>query len=783
MTRARFTVFAKTLLGFLRLQQTQIVAFIVNQFSGKLLIKDPFDLSFHTLPTSRKIEFQLNTSGIGKRAPGQLRFQASLLDANGKSLSSCDQTLKGIKTAIPLPLPELPIGKYTIKATLKDGDKAYSKTLPFERPDDSFLRDPKGLGRDIPSPWQGMTLQGEFLQGTFFRYRFAKESPFPASAAKGEAQILTESALEIVANGKPQKLRHDKSRLVENAPDRIVTEGTLVCSGAPLAIRYRRTASYDGLLRYDLTLVPTGKVTVQRLAWKGRVTPDHATYAINPHVTPAFNVEYSRAATAKCRAFPLAWVTGLTCGFSVFTDNDANWVGSPNQPAILMEKSPNGTTLTAEMISRSVTISREIPYVLAMMSTPGKPPRADWRQTYSHMPAKPNTGGTYYRTTGWGSERNKFRWYRWICLTHLWNPDAARKHIAYLQKRGTEVIPYNCGALMPDTNPIYDYYGYEWRRKVDGRLLPPCEQGTDNDGVLFYGGMPVCANHRGFADYMTYYTDKYLSEYDLSGLYLDFGGCYPTDTPYGTTDMTEYLTPGKTVHAWNVFGVRDLYERLRKVIQSHGKEKILWIHDWDRYHPAITSFADLIYPGEEYMHSIRVNRRVYGEVTPLVQWQAAYNSRIFGASVQFLTQYRYFRDPIHNSKKSVQEKMDFARDLMTMVLLHDITMSDSFTAPWHEIWDRLEMRKATFTGYYTGVPIVTDNPVVKTGLYRWPDRKKVVLILGNTSKSPASFRLDVSKLPLEPKALDLFTNKEIDLTQTFQFRDFDFLVLEATLKE
>ena len=81
--------------------------------------------------------------------------------------------------------------------------------------------------------------------------------------------------------------------------------------------------------------------------------------------------------------------------------------------------------------------------------------------------------------------------------------------------------------------------------------------------------------------------------------------------------------------------MRELYERLRKVLQKHGKDKVLWLHEWDRYHPAYASFGDLIYPGEEFMHKIRVNRRVYGEETPLEQWQVAYNSEVNGAAVQF----------------------------------------------------------------------------------------------------------------------------------------------------
>ena len=130
------------------------------------------------------------------------------------------------------------------------------------------------------------------------------------------------------------------------------------------------------------------------------------------------------------------------------------------------------------------------------------------------------------------------------------------------------------------------------------------------------------------------------------------------------------------------------------------------------------------------------------------------------------------------------EKLDFARDLMTMVLLHDVNMSDVFTRPWHELWDRLEIRKAQFCGYYTtpAVQVVTDNPAVKTAMYLWKGKNRAVLILGNTSKKAQSFRLDTKKLPLESQALDLFRNKPVDLNQTFKFRDFDNLVLEVTIK-
>lgn len=768
--------------GFFDFKVTTADNKVLQRNSGKLLIKEPFNFALRTLPSQKKIEFDIDATGLGKAAEKSLVFSGELCDEAGKKVYSRNKCkLSGLRSTASIPLPELVPGKYLLKLQLSDGKQTFSKNMQFTRPDDTFIKKAMGRERIVPSPWGKIALKGDQLSGSFFGYTFNSNSPFPVKAVKDSQDILVGSELELIVNGKKQSLTHKNYKVVENAPDSIVTTGELVCSDAPLKVAYKRVASYDGLLKYTLKLVPEKPVTVNRFAWSGTVVPEMAAYGINPNVSPAFITEYSTHKKAQYRTFPVAWVTGLKYGFTLFSDNDANWYGKDPAYALIMDKTPERTVMTAEMIAEDVQIKRPIPYILAMMSTPGKPPRSDWRQTYSGVPAKPGSGGTYYRTIGWGHERNMFRWYRWICLTHLWNPEAAAKRVAYFKKRGSFSIPYCCGALMPDNNPIYEYYGHEWRRSVHGRLQPPCEQGTDNDGTLFYGGIPMCSNQPGFGDYMTYYTDQYLKKYDLYGLYLDFGGVYRTDNPFRDTDITDYLTPGRKVNVWTIFGLRDLYERLRKVLQSNGKDKMLWIHEWDRYHPAFVSFADLIYPGEEFMHKIRVNRRVYGEEVPLEQWQVMYSSDVNGASVQFLTQYRYFREPIHNLKKSVEEKIDFARDLMTMILLHDITMSDTFTGKWHLIWDELEIKKADFKSYYTGVSVVTDNPAVKTAMYTWKDRKTAVLILGNTTNKPQSFKVNDTKLKLKSMAKDLFNNKTVDLSKNISFRDFDFLVLEVTL--
>ena len=66
-------------------------------------------------------------------------------------------------------------------------------------------------------------------------------------------------------------------------------------------------------------------------------------------------------------------------------------------------------------------------------------------------------------------------------------------------------------------------------------------------------------------------------------------------------------------------------------------------------------------------------------------------------------------------------------------------------------------------------------------MYTWKDRKTAVLILGNTTNKPQSFKVNDTKLKLKSMAKDLFNNKTVDLSKNISFRDFDFLVLEVTL--
>lgn len=769
--------------GFLLLKAVSPDGKVVYDYSGMILIREPYTVVYDFFASLKQMALNIDIQGlITNLKTNPLPFKVTLTgEKDGRLHASIQALLNQPQSTVILPVKELPPGKYKLACTITVGDKDFTQYSTFERPDDNFIRHPAGLERTIPLPWGPLSRNRNSITAKYCSYEFGDDSPFPSSAIIHGKKVLLTSQMIIGNQNKVAEFKLIENTNIENSPDKIVDAGIMVADNLKLKLEYKRAISYDGMIRYDLALEPMDKSSrVDNFKLIFDLPEEAGKYAINPDKTPSFVKTWNNPQNQEIRQFPIVWLTGLTAGFCVFTDNDANWVYPQNQLPLVMRHCRDKKQLEVNFISGGIDLTVKTPYVLAMMATPGKPPRADYRQIHVlGGPKVKNQGGEFYRVRGWEHERNDIYWFRWILLTHQQNPDKAVAAIKNFSDRGIKSIPYSCGWVMPDSNPVYDYYGNDWRLYAGGKIQPKAEYMTDLDGTKFFGAVPVCANNSGFADYMTYYMDKYLKEYNMYGIYLDFGGVNQSDKPYKDTNLKDVVTPGRRVTSYNVFGVRDLYERLRKTMQKNNPENILWLHEWDKYHPAVVSFGDIIYPGEEYMHSIRNNLRVYGDETPLSAWQAAYNSNIYGAAVQFLHQYRYYTDTIRDNKKTNLEKMHFARDLMTMVLLHDIPMSDYFMEDMYVIFDTGKVKDAEFHAYYTDSKIKTDNDQVKISYYQWPNRQELLMVVGNVSKKEQKFIINFDNFKVKPEGIDALTKENIDLKIPLTLGDYGFKLIRV----
>ena len=181
------------------------------------------------------------------------------------------------------------------------------------------------------------------------------------------------------------------------------------------------------------------------------------------------------------------------------------------------------------------------------------------------------------------------------------------------------------------------------------------------------------------------------------------------------------------------------------------------------------------------MHVIRQDLRAYATSTPLESWQSVYSPVVQGAAVQFLNQYRFYQEPIYSSSYSNAEKRVFARDLLTMVLLHDIDMSDYFMAEVHQVMDQLRIWEAEFEPYWRQKEITTDNDSIKLSYYHWKDRSDILVVVGNLKNTPQAARITFAEsMPAATQAVDALSGESFDLSsQPVPLGDYSCRILKC----
>jgi len=726
----------------------------VGAYGAAFIVRDPLQAAFQVFPSSGEIEIKVDARGLAERlAPsmekGEMTVEAELVEvAAGAIVSQENWPMKSWHSEFVLPFTDPPPGDYIVRVRVKAPAESFVKDMTLVRPSDEFLRDRKGLERTIPSPYKPLVVSqtgddGEFTVSTpFITYRFG-EGAFPLGATvRGIEVISGEPKLRVKTAGEEHDFQPVSRQALESTDQDVSDSGVMECSAAGLALEWHRRMHYDGLIRYDLKLLPKGEapVTIEGLSLSVQVPADAARYSLSPIYHPDWD------AKNRLDVFPTAWLTGDRAGFNLFTDNDANWVYPENEKPIKLRRSADGSaTIEAVLIDSPVTLNPGPPatYVLGMTATPTKPPRSDWRAL--HEGGWGNLHGQNLAIIGWGGmPKWIFKRIQYFAAPIADNFRYWADQLANRPARVTKLFPYGFLTAMPDNNPISDYYGTEWLYTRDGFSPPKIERYTDKiDGQPFYFGVPRCLNKEGYRDYIAYYADQYLREHPfIIGPYFDGSGVDRTDTPYCDTSLVDVFRPGRNVYNDFHFGMRDIYERLYKITKKHrGDDGIVYAHAWSDYRPSIAAFMDMTLPGEEFMHTIKNGLQVYTEA-PLEQWQSNYSANIYGTAVQFMTQHRNYGGDL--SLLPPDKREEYTRPPLTMCLIHDVPLAGWWYVDVEKTWaalDRNRVREADFRGYWQQNDIQTDSPSVKASYYFWPDSDDRLLLLGNIGAEPESVRL------------------------------------------
>jgi len=752
----------------------------IFHYGARVYVRDPFDFSFVCDPAKRMFLISADCRGLRQRCwqdmrAGKVKVRAALCAADGRELQAAECAATGAAAALELPFGRLGVGRYVIRVAVEAGDFRIEKQRPFERPDPVFLAQRKGVARTVPAPWSPLRRDVGVVRTAFHRYEFG-DGPFPVRAVShGQEVLAREPRLILKVGGREAEIAPLAAKDEEAAADRIVSSGECEVRKAGLRLSWRRCVAYDGLIRCDLELAPVaGAATIDSLALEIEVAPAAATYAVTPtDGGKSYAHEWITKPQPVIGAFPTAWLTGERAGFCFFTDTDANWTRCQGRDPILLLKRGSQPVIRAEIVTRPVTLRGPATYVFGLMATPGKPPRPDFRTI--HAEGWGVVQGQTLQTRGWWCDKDVWFENNFV-LRRLLDPEKARAGIARYSRKGIDSIPYACTNATLSNHPLHDYYGLDWAIHRDGRPTPKHTR-VEYEGAVWYfvSACPGCAS---YADYMCYYVDKYLAETDFKGLYLDFGGTTRCDGPRHGCRRRDVFDEGRIPASYNVFAVRALYERFRRIIHEHEPAGFLYTHCWDNFHPAVMSFVDIVNPGEEYMHTARRRPAVYMTDTPRQKWQSVYRSQAMGAAVQFLGQCCAVPGILQMAR---DQRLRLSRPLLACCLLHDVPCSGGMYTEVESVWgilDRNNVAAASFEPYWRQQKIAVDEQGVFCSYYAWPGERRRLACFGNWNAEDKSVQVRFTDgAPGGLTATDEETGKPADLAAPLLVRGYDFRVL------
>ncbi|MBQ7651098.1 MAG: hypothetical protein IJS15_09075, partial [Victivallales bacterium] len=328
------------------------------------------DFEISLLEGDRKLEKALKD--------GTLLAKISITDKQNKTIAEREAQLKSIKTLLTLPFPKLEVGYYQLNLNISGEDINFSAGKKFGVPEMDFIGTREGLDEIVPFPWTKPVREGESVQTNFHRYEFGGKV-FPQKAWSFKQPVL-DGASDFYAtiDGKPAKFNAIGDVTNADTYESLVSSGQLKSADGKVILSWKRVIDYDGLIRVDFAIEPNGKPVQLEGFGIDFILPEVASKIA---LTPSIDVAWEKSSTTVKGEFFIG-ATGKK-GFAVFTDNNANYVFPKGERPFKISKQNDGTAkITASFINGKARLERKAEYTLAVMATPGKPPRADWRRIH-----------------------------------------------------------------------------------------------------------------------------------------------------------------------------------------------------------------------------------------------------------------------------------------------------------------------------------------------------------------------------------------------------------------
>jgi hypothetical protein len=674
------------------------------------------------------------------------RFAVAIVNAAGHELTRETMRLDSlgyVRGALTLDAP--PPGEYRARLTALDagGEIVLAREEAFARKDHAAEFDwwntPHGNIERVLAPWTPVACDGNRVR-VWGREMTLGAAGLPARIASSGQELLAAPCRvqARLADGTAPVAAERERKLVSEAEHRVVTESAAALGN--LELRTLTTTEFDGMHLVEMTVSPEAPVELEALRVVIPLRNDVADHlhAAGAGIRWGYDSRFlprdaegrlwdSRAVDGQPMAvgsfIPYVWIGNPRGGLCWFADSDRGWAPNDNVPALEVRRDDAlSTDLVLNLVSAPLRLSEPRTVTFAFMATPVKPLFPGWRvdtwntsDTFMDYQCAESVGSSRMLSpVPWTFDVEKCR--KMVqerqSATHAW--------VWGISKYRQWAVPYGRhNELFPRHMPEATYFKEHWQSRGNWHL--------------YYD--------KTLNDYMCHKLAQWIESCHIDGYYSD--NTRPEACSNVEAGRGYYLPDGRIQPAFNMFGVRRHFLRLRAVFAEHGKHDKIVTHMTHNMIIPWLGACDIAFDGEDHVIG-PLSRRTF------MDWWTMERMRIdnphqWGVVVKFMSKFEHERtwpDPDAYARRH--------RGYVGQVLLHDALPFDrlSFAAR-----DRFGIgaEDVRFLGFWD-----PDNGVhcEGTDLYAsgWLRPGKLMLILVNRARGrqKATAEIDWKSLGLPP---------------------------------
>ncbi|OGV50717.1 MAG: hypothetical protein A2017_13140 [Lentisphaerae bacterium GWF2_44_16] len=765
----------------------------------------PFSLSYSDFSfdylverDKKRVLVEIDTDNIGTECK-KGKMSVLLENEKGKIYFQKDIDIKNDnyeQLFIPLDiLPNMKKMKMKVSLLSPNGELVKVSERAFQKMEDlASLNNKIGEDEWVPPPFTD--IQYDAYSISCWNRRYDLSGAMFLKQVLINSEVILNGPVEFIAvdaEGKELHWKQGEMKYISRKCD----AGVIEASGMLGNIKCKNTMTleFDGMLRVDAELFVGEQTKLNKLYLNIPLKSSFVKYKFfsiadenSKRMCWQWQDRIGKVADYFNYSFcPEVWVGDDDKGFSWFAESKKDWQLADNNKAIEIIRKNDTAYLRINYCDTPSTFKAPLKFTFGLQATPVRPRPSDWRLQRS-IGTTDSCNASYYgqniKIIGWGANgkppppekraeilRQKdpldrlSAWSDWPVIINpvrirqlyeIASENIASKPIlaAAVEKPAEKIALFYMPRVGNLNVPSNKYYFQKWYNEPPTGRVPSIKEEQWNRGVFHVFNACPSTDYRNFMiEEMRNTLDKFP---ELKGLYFD--GAFPCGCR-NTLHGCGYYENGKLCYSAPIWGNRDFFKRLYKMLKKRGADNIFFGHVSSTRFISETGFFDIIFEGEHLCSDLPKYEGDYIDTVPLDVWRAEYTGRQVGNIPILLCEAKRIFGGY--GAKGIADNPAFIkkfRSYLAMTLIHDIlpqerVLLDEIQSYYINL-DSFGHWNAEFLPYWNNQKYVSaDSDEIKISLYR--KKGRILLCMANVSKKKwtGNIKLNLSELNMSKSVI------------------------------